>query len=211
MTKDKPTFPELAELGDRRRTREEGIEFYASVKAKAAKDCKETLRDLKEWFPNVTFKLGYHGISDKLVLEHTEHERGEPDIFVLWKDEIICAVEVTGSDKVAMPALVWIAKHKMEYVEAAKFPVAFALYYLGSRWFLPAAAVRQWAQKPQTKTIGGYAEYYHAIDPAHLRKFEGLREWIRTQLLGHILSADENLISQVDGMSNAFAGDPSPF
>ena len=213
MTKDTPTFLELQELGDRRRTREEGVRFYAQIKAKAAMDCKETLRDLKEWFPDkkIAFKLGYYGDSDKLELKHTEHEKGEPDIFVLWKDEIVCAVEVTGSDKVIMPASVWIAKHKMEYAEAAKFPVAFALYYLGSRWFLPAAKVGQWARKPQTMTIGGSTEYYHVIDPAHLSKFEALKEWVRNQLLGQILLRGEGLISQVDGLSNAFAGDPSPF
>ena len=213
MTEGKPTFPELQELGDRRRTREEGIEFYAPIKAKAAKDCKETLRDLKEWFPNdeVTFKLGYHGISDKLVLEHTEHEKGEPDIFVYWKDSIVCAVEVTGSDKVRMPASVWIGKHKMDYAETARFPVVYALYYLGSRWFVPARKVRQEAGVAETKTIGGYSEYYHVMPPQSLRKYEEMQEWIRNQIIGHILNMGGGRICQVDGMANSFAGDPSPF
>ena len=213
MTEGKPTFPELEELGERRRTREEGIRFYAGVKAKAAMDCKHTLRDLKEWFPDkkITFKLGYHAVSDKLELEHSEHEKGEPDIFVLWRDEIACAIEVTGSDKVSMPALVWIAKHKMEYATAAKFPVAFALYYLGSRWFVPSYKVRQWAAEPQTKTIGGYSEYYHVIEHTHLSKFEALEEWVQHQIMGFVLEKEGGRICQVDGMPNSFAGDPSPF
>lgn len=212
-----PDDIEIAELygdlWDRRRTRQEGIEFYAGVKAKAAMDCKHTLRDLKEWFPDkkITFKLGYHADSDKLVLEHTKHDKGEPDIFVLWENEIACAIEVTGSDKVCMPALVWIAKHKMEYATAAKFPVAFALYYLGSRWFLPSNKVRQWAAKPQTRTVGGYSEYYHVIDPAHLSKFEALEEWVQHQIMGFVLDKCGGRIYQADGMANAFAGDPSPF
>jgi len=198
---------------ERRRTRQEGVEFYAGTKAKAAMDCKHTLRDLKEWFPDkkITFKLGYHADSDKLVLEHTEHERGEPDIFVLWENKITCAIEVTGSDKISMPALVWIAKHKMEYAAAAKFPVAFALYYLGSRWFLPSNKVRQWAAKPQTRMISGYSEYYHVIDPAHLSKFEALEEWVQHQIMGYVLDKCGGRICQVDGMANSFVGDPSPF
>lgn len=213
MTEDKPTFPELEKLGDRRRTREEGIKFYAPIKAKAAKDCKETLRDLETWFPNyeVGFKLGYHADSDKLVLEHTEHEKGEPDIFVLWKKHIVCAVEVTGSDKVKMPALVWIAKHKMEYATAAKFPVAFALYYLGSRHFVPAGTVGQESGEAETKTIGGFSEYYHVMQPQHLSKYEELEEWVKIQIVGFILTKGEGVMSQVDGMPNSFAGDPSPF
>ena len=213
MTEDKPTFPELQELGERRRTREEGIEFYAGIKAKAAKDCKETLRDLKEWFPNdeVTFTLGYHADSDKIVLEHTEHEKGEPDIFVLWKKQIVCAVEVTGSDKVKMPALVWIAKHKMEYAKTAKFPCSFALYYLGSRWFVPAGRVRQESGEAETKKIGGYSEYYHVLEPKHLDPYGELQEWVKVQIVGFILSKGEGIISQVDGLANSFAGDPSPF
>jgi hypothetical protein len=212
MTEDKSTFPELEELGDRRRTREEGIDFYAGTMAKAAMDCKHTLRDLKEWFPNehITFKLGYCADSSKPE-NPVEHEIGEPDIFVLWKNEIACAIEVTGSDKISMPALVWIAKHKMEYAAAAKFPCAFALYYLGSRWFIPAYKIRQWAAKPQTKTIGGYSEYYHVIDPAHLSKFEALEEWVQHQIMGFVLEKEGGRICQVDGMSNAFAGDPSPY
>ena len=197
---------------DKRRTTQEGIDYYAGVMAKAAMDTKETLRDLKEWFPNdeITFKLGYHGIADKPQV-FKEHEKGEPDIFVYWKDEIVCGVEVTGSDKISMPAMVWIAKHKMEYAESAEFPIVFALYYIGSRWFLPAAKVRQWAANPQTKTIGGYSEYYHVLDPAHLGKFADLREWVRDQILGHILNRGGSVISQVDGFSKSFAADPSPF
>jgi hypothetical protein len=212
MTADKPTFPELEELGDRRRTREEGIDFYAGTMAKAAMDCKHTLRDLREWFPGkkITFKLGYYADSSKPE-NPVEHEIGEPDIFVLWENKIACAIEVTGSDKISMPALVWIAKHKMEYAKAAKFPVAFALYYLGSRWFLPANKVRQWAAKPQTRTISGYSEYYHVIDPAHLSKFEALEEWVQHQIMGYVLDKCGGRICQVDGMSNAFAEDPSPY
>jgi len=197
---------------ERRRTRQEGIDFYAGTMAKAAMDCKHTLRDLKEWFPNkkTTFKLGYYGSSDKPEV-FKEHDKGEPDIFVFWGDTVICAVEVTGSDRVIMPASVWIAKHKMDYAKQATFPIAFALYYLGSRWFLPAAKVRQWAQKPQTITIAGYSEFYHVIDPAHLSKYEALQEWVRHQILGHILLKAEGVISQVDGLTNAFAGNSSPF
>ena len=211
MTNDTPAIPELKELGDRRRTREEGIEFYAPVKAKAAKDCNETLRDLKEWFliDEITFKLGYHGISDKLVLEHTEHEKGEPDIFVYWKDSIVCAVEVTGSDKVKMPASVWIGKHKMDYAETARFPVVYALYYLGSRWFVPAGKVRQEAGVAETKIIGGYSEYYHVMHPQHLRKYEELQGWVRLPIIGFILSRERGL--NLGTLANSFAGDPSPF
>lgn len=198
---------------ERRRTRQEGIRFYAPVKAKAAKDCKETLRDLKAWFPNneISFKLGYYGESDKLELKHREHEKGEPDIFVYWKDAVCCAVEVTGSDKVRMPALVWIGKHKMDYAQAAKFPVGYALYYLGSRWFVPAGRVKQESGEAETKKIGGYSEYYHVLEPKHLDHYDELREWVKVQIIGFIFSKGEGIISQVDGLSNSFAGDPSPF
>ena len=176
-------------------------------------DCKETLRDLKEWFPHdeISFKLGYHADSDKMVLEHTEHDKGEPDIFVCWQGCVVCAVEVTGSDKVSMPVDVWISKTKMEYAEAAKFPVAYALYYRGSRHFVAAGTVKHNAAKPQERIIGGYTEYYHVLDPRHINKFADLEEWVRHQIIGHILYKGGGRICQVDGMPNFFAGDPSPF
>ena len=196
----------------KRRTKQEGIDFYASTKLKASMDCKQTLLDLQAWFPNheISFRLGHLALSDKLE-EGYEHERGEPDIFVRWQGCVVCAVEVTGSDKVSMPVDVWISKTKMEYAEAARFPVAYALYYRGSRHFVPADKVRQHAAKPETKTIGGYAEYYHVLDPCHVSKFRDLEEWVRHQIIGHILYKGGGRICQVDGMPNSFAGDPSPF
>lgn len=195
-----------------RRTRQEGKEFYAGTWAKASMDCKQTLLDLQAWFPTheITVRPGYHALSVNME-EHTEHEPGEPDIFIYWKGCVVCAVEVTGSDKVSMPVDVWISKTKMEYAEAAKFPVAYALYYRGSRHFVPANKVRQHAAKPETKTIGGYAEYYHVLDPRHVSKFRNLEEWIRHQIIGHVLYKGGGRICQVAGMSNSFAGDPSPF
>ena len=195
-----------------RRTRQEGKEFYADTWAKASMDCKQTLLDLQAWFPNheITVRPGYHALSVNME-EYTEHDSGEPDIFVRWQGCIVCAVEVTGSDKVSMPVDVWIPKTKMEYAAAARFPVAYALYYRGSRHFVPADKVRQHAAKPETKTIGGYAEYYHVLDPCHVSKFQDLQEWIRHQIIGHVLYKGGGRIYQVDGMPNSFAGDPSPF
>jgi hypothetical protein len=137
--------------------------------------------------------------------EHTEHDKGEPDIFVCWQGCVVCAVEVTGSDKVSMPVDVWISKTKMEYAAAAKFPVAYALYYLGSRHFVAAGTVRQNAAKPQERIIGGYSEYYHVLDPRHVSKFADLEEWVRHQIIGHVLYKGGGRII------NALSEDPSPF
>jgi len=195
-----------------RRTRQEGKEFYADTWAKASMDCKQTLLDLQAWFASneISIRPGYHALSVNLE-EHTEHDPGEPDIFVYWQDCVVCAIEVTGSDKVAMPADVWISKTKMEYADTARFPVAFALYYRGSRWFIPAAKAKQYATEPQTKMIANFAEYYHVIEPQHLTKFRDLQGWLRNQIVGFILCKGGGLISQVDVMAFCFAGDPSPF
>lgn len=196
-----------------RRTRQEGKEFYANTWAKASMDCKQTLLDLQAWFASNEIRVrpaGYHALSEELE-EHTEHDRGEPDIFIYWQGCIVCAVEVTGSDKVSMPVDVWISKAKMKYAKTARFPIAFALYYRGSRHFVPADRVRQHATKPETKTIAGYAEYYHVLDPRHISKFRDLQEWVRHQIIGHVLFKGGGRICQVDGMSTAFAEDSSPF
>lgn len=192
----------------KRRTRQEGKEFYATIWAKASMDCKQTLLDLQAWFPNheITVSPGYHALSVGME-EHTEHDPGEPDIFIRWQGCVVCAVEVTGSDKVSMPVDVWISKTKMEYAAAARFPVAYALYYRGSRHFVPADKVRQHAAKPETKTIGGYAEYYHVLDPTHVSNFRDLQEWIRHQIIGHILKEGGKKITK----AHSLAGDPSPF
>lgn len=191
-----------------RRTRQEGKEFYADTWAKASMDCKQTLLDLQAWFPNheIGFRLGHLALSDKLE-EGYEHERGEPDIFIRWRGCVVCAVEVTGSDKVSMPVDVWISKPKMEYAEAAKFPVAYALYYRGSRHFVPANKVRQHAAEAQSKVIAGYVEFYHVLDPCHVSKFRDLEEWVRHQIIGHILKEGGKKITK----AHSLVGDPSPF
>ena len=103
---------------------------YSGLWEKAANDCKQLAKILEHIFPDLTIKPGYGAFSSEKLDDYDfkKHERGAADLFLYdATDKIICAIEVTGSDRINMYSgrNIWIRPDKVTYMRKmkAEFPV----------------------------------------------------------------------------------------
>jgi hypothetical protein len=79
----------------------------------------EKLKDkLIERFPSLenSMKFGLGAVTDKW-LKIPPDQKGEPDIFVYHEYQLLCCIEVSGSDKVRMPNDIWIRPDKLTHAK----------------------------------------------------------------------------------------------
>jgi len=147
---------------------------YADQWAKAAKNCEQVIGDLTALFAQDGLKLraGHGALSCEE--DNTQHDAGEPDIFLVYKDNIIGGIEVTGSDRVSWPCEVWVGHHKMKYARKVFFPVAFVLFYRNETRFVSSVLVDQHAPEYERRTVYGGIEHYHVLKPHHTRPYSDL-------------------------------------
>lgn len=152
--------------------------LYRDQWKKAAENCKQVIGDLTAGFAQAGLKLrsGHGALScDE---ESSDHNHGEPDIFLLFNDNIIGGIEVTGSDRVNWPCEVWIGAHKMKYARKVYFPIAFVLFYPNERRFVTAKMVTSYAPEPEERTVYGGIEHYHVLNPHHTQGYSQLRFFV---------------------------------
>ena len=161
-----------------RRTPEEYKAYYSRQWARAAEDTLKTISMIKGWFPSIDFNTGHGAItsgwSDK------EHNPGSPDIFLMYNDSVVCAIEVTGSacESVTIDSTIYIGAHKMKHALEQCYPTAFALYYPTFRRFVTANEVQMFAPEPREINIGEAVEYYHVLQPNQVHGLRSLCYWI---------------------------------
>lgn len=152
--------------------------IYGDQWDKAAKNCECVILDLTAKFAKdgLILRAGHGALSADPQSE--EHDHGEPDIFLVYQDNIIGGVEVTGSSKVNWPCEAWVGKHKLEYALNAYFPVAFVLFYPNAIRFVTAKSVENYAPQAEQRTLYGGIEYYHVLLPHHTHGYQALTTFV---------------------------------
>lgn len=148
--------------------------IYGDQWAKAAKNCEQVIGDLTAAFASEGLKLraGHGALSCEE--DNSQHDQGEPDIFLIYNANIIGGIEVTGSNRVTWPCEVWIGHHKMKYARKVFFPVGFVLFYNGERRFVTAQMVNNYSPDFQERTVYGTIEHYHVLMPHYTQPYSSL-------------------------------------
>ena len=102
-------------------------EAFAHLWEKAASQCIMIKDEIEKRYPALLVLPG-HGALDADEHDSTGKEPGEPDLYVWFNQKLICAIEVTGSDKV-VPWDIWLGKHKVDFAKKAEYPIGFFFFY----------------------------------------------------------------------------------
>jgi hypothetical protein len=107
---------------------------YAKIWKKHVDNVKALKKELESRFPDIDkrIKYGLGALTDEL-LKIPPDERGEPD-FTIYKEshgkyEPFCSIEVSGSDRVRMPNVIWIRPDKLESAMKKKQTTWFYMVY----------------------------------------------------------------------------------
>lgn len=147
---------------------------------KASYQCNLIKREIEQRHPYLTV-IGGHGALDAEEHDSQGKESGAPDLFLYYGQRLVCAVEVTGSDKI-IPWSIWIGKHKVEFAEKAKYPVAFFFFYGKNneiRYFISYDEIRSVLEPPKVRTIRGLNFEYHILDVSYVKGEMEFWNWLQ--------------------------------
>lgn len=152
-------------------------DVYADTWAKAVKNVKYVsqlvFQSLK---PPLKVKLGFAAVSDQL--DNSKHNKSEPDILISDNGQVVAGIEVTGSDRVNFPCIVWVASHKLQFMLEAPYPIAYVLFYRNNKTRFLGSEVLQGHARPYDVIISSNLEKYHWIDPKYTEDFSALKAWL---------------------------------
>lgn len=152
-------------------------DVYADTWAKAAKNVKCISRLVAECLrPPLTTTLGFAAVSDQP--DNSQHNKSEPDILISDNGQVIAGIEVTGSERVNFPCIVWVASHKLQFMLAASYPIGYVLFYRNNKIRFLRGEILQGHARPYDVQISGNPEKYHWIDPKHTEELPGLKAWL---------------------------------
>jgi len=151
---------------------------------KAAKNCQQVHNDLRRWFPDLDFPLGFGALSAKE--ETKEHDSAEPDIFVKFVGVTIAGIEVTGSERINAPSELWIGHHKIEYAINAQFPIMYVLFYSDKVLCVSANLVRSFNSERKSFQIRGNLERYYTIESKFVFPYDYLKIWLEKIRTEHL-------------------------
>ena len=153
---------------------------FSKLWDKAAYQCQLLKNEIERQFPFLTV-MGGKGAFDSE--HHTENsESGEPDLFLYYGQRLICAVEVTGSDKVANPWKIWIGAHKIKFAETAKYPLGFFFFYGKDnqmRYFTTYDEIKTVVEPVKIRTIRGLNFEYHILDNSYFKDEAAFWNWLQ--------------------------------
>ncbi len=113
-------------------------DMYKEHWEKAANDCKYVKATLEHEFPGIDIFPGHGALSSDY--EYGKHERGSADLYVFKDDIRICAIEVTGSDRMNINDnnMIWLRPDKIEYMrnKRKEYPVFAWLIYKNAECIL---------------------------------------------------------------------------
>jgi len=146
---------------------------------KAAYQCKILKKEINKRYPALIVLPG-HGALDADEHDSTDKEPGAPDLFVWYNQRLICAIEVTGSDKIETPWNIWIGKHKIDFAKKAEYPIGFFFFY-GKynqvRFFTSYEEIESVLDPPEVRTIRGLNLEYHILEYTYFKDERGFWDW----------------------------------
>jgi len=154
-------------------------ECFNQLWDKAAYQCRILKELIEEKYPWIIVLPG-HGALDSDEHDSTDKQPGAPDLFLWHNQKLICAIEVTGSDKV-IPWSIWLGAHKIAFARRAEYPIGFFLFYgkdNSVRLFASMDELEGILDPPETRNIRGLNFEYHIIDRLHFKNEPGFWNWL---------------------------------
>jgi hypothetical protein len=148
---------------------------------KASYQCNLLKREIEKQYPYLTIVAGL-GALDNEEHDSSNKEHGAPDLYIYYGQKLICAIEVTGSDKVSNPWKVWIGKHKIDFARKQKYPIGFFFFFGGNnqlRLFTSFEEIKTILEPPEVKTIRGLNFEYHILDVTYFKGESSLWNWLQ--------------------------------
>ena len=150
---------------------------------KAAYQCKILKDEIEKRYPFLTVTPG-HGALDADEHDSKDEQPGAPDLYVWHNQRLICAIEVTGSDKV-IPYNIWLGAHKVAFARKAEYPIGFYLFYGKNnevQFFATMEELDSVIEEPEIKNIRGLNFEYHVLDRNHFKGEIGFWNWFQWML-----------------------------
>lgn len=152
----------------------------------------DSLRDkLIKKFPRLenAMDFGLGAITDKW-LKIPPDEKGEPDIIVYHDYKLVCYIEVSGSDKVRMPNVLWVRPDKLEHAQSKRELTWFYMVYPNEIRVVTNHIVEKYKDNQTTAYIKkdqygrGVPEQYICIPYSDSLAEQEMFDWIEKQLSG---------------------------
>lgn len=150
---------------------------------KAAVQCRILKVEIESRFPYLTVTPG-HGALDAEEHDSKDEQSGAPDLYIWYNQKLVCAIEVTGSDKV-IPWIIWLGAHKVEFARRAEYPIGFFLFYGNNnqmRLFGSMEELDSVIDDPEVKNIRGLNFEYHVVERCHFKDEVGFWNWLAFQV-----------------------------
>lgn len=147
---------------------------------KAAYQCNILKNEIEKRYPYLTILPG-HGALDAKEYISKDEESGAPDLYIYCNQQLICAIEVTGSDKV-IHWNVWLGAHKIDFARRQKYPIGFFLFFGKQndvRLFASMDELESVLERPQIKNIRGLNFEYHVLDRTYFKDELGFWDWLQ--------------------------------
>jgi len=155
-------------------------ECFVHLWDKAAYQCNILKNEIEKRYPYLTIMPG-HGALDADEHSKKDEQPGAPDLYIYFNQHLVCAIEVTGSDKV-IPWNVWLGAHKIAFARQQKYPIGFFLFFGKQndvRLFASMAELENVLESPQIKNIRGLNFEYHVLDRIYFKDEMGFWDWLK--------------------------------
>jgi hypothetical protein len=150
----------------------------------------ETLASkLKQEFPKVSLKYGFGATSEEL-LEIPQEQKDEPDIYIYHNYNMICSIEVSGSERGKVPPYaIWVRPGKYNYAKNKLpsktwfymiYPMTKSIFVLDVDDITPFE--KQVEEKFLSTTGYGKKELYIEIPYKNANPESVMWDWIRNEL-----------------------------
>lgn len=136
---------------------------------------------MKKKFPQLTIKPGL-GSETGEWLKMPPDQRGGPDLTLYHEYEILCYIEVTGSDKINVPQELYVRPDKLNFAEMKGEKFWFYLEYKNGVRILDAEVVRQFKSNIVSKDWYGKWERYISAPCAKSYPESEMFDWIEREI-----------------------------
>ena len=156
---------------------------FAHLWDKAASQCIILKDEIEKLYPFLIVLPG-HGALDSQEHNSKDELPGAPDLYIWHNQNLVCAIEVTGSDKV-ISYNIWLGAHKVKFARKVEYPIGFFLFFGKNnqmRLFASMEELDSVLDPPEVKNIRGLNFEYHVIDRIHFKGEVGFWNWFQNML-----------------------------
>ncbi len=161
---------------------------YAHLWKQHAEKVKALVDELVSRFPSIkdSIRVGLGADSDRLV-KVPPHQRDEPDLEIFHEYNLLCHIEVSGSDRVSVPPSdIWIRPGKIDLAtekEGQGQPCWFYMVYRNNAvWVIRPSDTQPYRDRIKHVAPYGKRETYVEIPYAAAHPKDYMFDWIEERI-----------------------------